>query len=946
MSFSMLRVKGAKEHNLKNIDVDMPRNQLVVITGVSGSGKSSLAFDTIYAEGQRRYVESLSSYARQFLDQMDKPDVESIEGLSPAISIEQKTTSRNPRSTVATVTEIYDYLRLLFARVGRPHCPSCDKPIASQSSSQIVETIMGYPQGTGLQIMAPVIRDRKGEFKKLFAELKVKGYSRAVVDGESIRLDEPPDLDKKYKHTIEVVIDRIKVNADKRDRIADSVEIAVQLGEGMVKLDFPRDEREPIYLSEDLVCLDCQLSFPELQPRDFSFNSPHGACPKCDGLGETRTFDRSLVVPDPRLSVSRGALEPFGSDRDTWHMSQIRQLAGYYDFSTKTPFKDLPTLIQTILLMGDKVDQLYTFEKNGNKYEFKTRYEGVIPNLKRRYRETSSQRIRDDLQKYMALNNCEDCSGDRLKPMPLAVRIEDRNVSQYTRLSVADAYQAFETLPLHGNDRLIADKILKEVVERLKFLNDVGLGYLTLNRGAATLSGGESQRIRLATQIGSKLMGVLYVLDEPSIGLHQRDNQKLLSTLKNMRDLGNTVIVVEHDQETIEESDYLIDIGPGAGEHGGEIIFAGPPSEIASCPESLTGRFLSGKEVIETPKKRRKFKKREMLQIKGARQNNLQNIDVQIPLQVFTCITGVSGSGKSTLIHEILSKSAARFINRSTARPGAHDSIKGLDRFDKIIEIDQSAIGRTPRSNPATYVGLFGPLRDLFAAVPESRARGYKPGRFSFNVKGGRCEVCEGGGMIKIEMHFLPDVYVTCEQCKGKRYNRETLEIHYRGKTINQVLEMTVEDAFTFFEHIPAVHNKLKTLMDVGLTYIRLGQPATTLSGGEAQRVKLSKELSKRDTGRTLYILDEPTTGLHFADVKKLLSVIQRLTDHKNTILIIEHNLDIIRGADYLIDMGPEGGDGGGKVVVTGTPEEVAMCEESYTGQFLKPLLFPETAMV
>ena len=943
MNQDYLHVKGAREHNLKNVEVRMPRNSLVVITGVSGSGKSSLAFDTIYAEGQRRYVESLSSYARQFLDQMDKPDVESIQGLSPAISIEQKTTGRNPRSTVATVTEIYDYLRLLFARIGRPHCPNCDKPIVTQSATQIVETIVAYPQGTAIQILAPVVRDRKGEYRKLFTELRTRGYARAIVDGELIRLEEPPELDKKYKHSIDVVIDRIVVDPQKRDRIADSVESALQLGEGLLKLDFPKDaDRVAVLMSEHLVCLDCQISFPELQPRNFSFNSPHGACPDCDGLGESRIFDEELVVPNPKLSLRKGALEPFGGNESGWHNSQIRQLGEKFRFSLDVPFHALKPGIKRMLLHGAEEDQMFVFEKNENRYQFKTRYEGVIPNLKRRYRETGSQKVREQLQRYMALNQCESCAGNRLQPLPLAVRIEEANISQYTRLSVRDALARFGNLSLQGNDLLIAEKILKEVVERLKFLNDVGLGYLTLSRAAATLSGGESQRIRLATQIGSKLMGVLYVLDEPSIGLHQRDNRKLLNTLKNMRDLGNTVIVVEHDEETIREADFLVDIGIGAGEHGGEIIFAGKPENITAYPNSLTGQFLSGKRAIATPTKRRKFPKTKMVKVKGARHNNLKNIDVRFPTGVFTCITGVSGSGKSTLVHEILSKAAQVKINRSNVRPGLHDSIAGLDQFDKIIEIDQSPIGRTPRSNPSTYVGLFSGIRDLFSAVPEARARGYKPGRFSFNVKGGRCEVCEGGGMIKIEMHFLPDVYVTCEQCKAKRYNRETLEILYRGKNISQVLNMTVEEAQTFFEHIPPVHNKLSTLMDVGLSYIRLGQAATTLSGGEAQRVKLSRELSKRDTGNTLYILDEPTTGLHFADVEKLLAVIQRLTDQKNTILIIEHNLDIIRSADYLIDMGPEGGDEGGTVVVAGTPEEVALHEASYTGRFLKPLLLPE----
>jgi len=945
MSQPFLHIKGAKEHNLDNVEVRIPRNKLIVFTGVSGSGKSSLAFDTIYAEGQRRYVESLSAYARQFLDQMDKPEVESIEGLSPAISIEQKTTSRNPRSTVATVTEIYDYLRLLFARIGRPHCPECGKPIASQSATQIVEAIMAYPESTALQILAPVVRDRKGEYRKLFKDLKVKGYSRAIVDGEMIRIEEPPDLDKKYKHTIEVVIDRIKVSSDKRDRIADSVETALSLAEGLLKLDFPRDDREPVYLSEDLVCLECNLSFPELQPRDFSFNSPHGACPKCDGLGESRDFDPSLVV-DEDQPVAKGALIPFGTDKNSWHNSQIRQMGKFYGIDLNRPFKLLEPQHQAKLLFGDDQELIYVFQRNRNKYEFKSIFEGVIPNLSRRYRETSSARVREEMQRFMSLNPCDQCGGQRLRPMPLAVRIDDSNISEYTCLSVSDALARFRGMSLAGNDALIAEKILKEVVERLGFLADVGLGYLTLNRNAGTLSGGESQRIRLATQIGSKLMGVLYVLDEPSIGLHQRDNRKLLRTLIGMRDLGNTVIVVEHDEETIREADFLVDIGPGAGEHGGKIVYAGPPADITTCEGSLTGKFLGGRETIPTPSRRRKFKKSEMIRVFGAKQNNLKDIDVAIPTGIFTCITGVSGSGKSTLIHEILSKSAQRLINRSSVRPGVHDRIKGLQRFDKIIEIDQSPIGRTPRSNPATYVGLFTPLRDLFAATPESRARGYKPGRFSFNVKGGRCEVCEGGGMIKIEMHFLPDVYVLCEQCKGKRYNRETLEIHYRGKTISDVLNMTIEDAFAFFEHVPAVRAKLKTLMDVGLSYVRLGQSATTLSGGEAQRVKLSKELSKRDTGSTLYILDEPTTGLHFADVKKLLAVIQRLTDQKNTILIIEHNLDVIRSADYLIDMGPEGGDGGGTVVVQGTPEEVATSTESHTGRFLATLLSGEEALV
>lgn len=939
LSHSHIHVKGAREHNLQNIDVSIPRNKLVVITGVSGSGKSSLAFDTIYAEGQRRYVESLSAYARQFLDQMEKPNVESIEGLSPAISIEQKTTSRNPRSTVATVTEIYDYLRLLFARIGKPHCPNCQKPIQSQTASQIIETILEFPEGTSLAIMAPVVKDRKGEYKKLFLDLKAKGYSRAMVDGLMIRLEEPPELDKKLKHTIEVVIDRIKVVPDKRDRIADSVETALKLGEGVIKLEFPKDSLPARLMSEHLVCLDCELSFPELQPRDFSFNSPHGACSSCDGLGETRTFDEILVVPDPSKTLAQGALIPFGDQDDGWHNSQVQQLAEKYKFSMNVPFENLPAKAKTMLLFGVDKEMYFVFERNGNQYKFKTRFEGVIPNLKRRYRETGSERVREQLQEYMSMNRCDVCHGQRLKPLPLAVKLRGENIAHFTSLAVRDALRTFEEINLEGNERLIADKILKEVSERLKFLNDVGLGYLTLNRSTGTLSGGESQRIRLATQIGSKLMGVLYVLDEPSIGLHQRDNRRLLNTLKEMRDLGNTVIVVEHDEETITEADHLIDIGPGAGEHGGRVIYSGPPKGIHDAKDSVTGRFLGGHESIETPEKRRRFDPAAMVRIYGAEHNNLKKIDVAFPTKVFTCITGVSGSGKSTLVHEILSKTAQRQINRSTCRPGRHDRVEGLEQFDKIIEIDQSPIGRTPRSNPATYVGLFGPLRELFAKVPESRARGYQPGRFSFNVKGGRCEVCQGGGLIKIEMHFLPDVYVVCEQCKGMRYNRETLEISYRGKTINDVLNMTVEEALEFFKKIPQVRKKLQTLCDVGLTYIRLGQPATTLSGGEAQRVKLSKELSKRDTGQTLYILDEPTTGLHFADVQKLLQVIQRLTDQNNTIVVIEHNLDVIRCADYLIDMGPEGGDEGGTVIATGTPEHVSTVPQSYTGEFLKKLL-------
>jgi len=946
MSLDHIFVKGAKEHNLKGIDVRIPREKLVVITGLSGSGKSSLAFDTIYAEGQRRYVESLSSYARQFLDQMEKPDVESIEGLSPAISIEQKTTSRNPRSTVATVTEIYDYLRLLFARIGIPHCPECGERIESQSATQIIDGLMAYPQGTSIMILAPIVRDRKGEYKKLFHELRAKGYTRVIVDDEAYRLDSVPELDKKYKHSIDVVVDRIKVHAEKRDRAADSVENALELGDGLLKLVFPKEDRPPRLMSEHLVCLTCGCSFPELQPRNFSFNSPHGACPQCDGLGENRAFDPALIVPDPSLSIQRGAIKPFGDRDGGWYMNQLRKLADHYGFSMRTPFSKLKQKVKRLVLWGADEELVFVYEKKDTRFQFKSKYEGVIPNLKRRFRDTGSAAVREQLQAYMSLNKCERCQGNRLQPLPLAVRIKGLNIAEITALSVREALTHFEQLQLDGNEAIIADKIVKEVRERLRFLNNVGLGYLTQNRSAGTLSGGESQRIRLATQLGSKLMGVLYVLDEPSIGLHQRDNRRLLETLRGMRDLGNSVLVVEHDEETIREADHLIDMGPGAGEHGGEVVFAGEPEDILECESSITGRFLKGSEQIETPARRRRFNKAKMVTVRGARENNLKDIEVKIPTQVFCCVTGVSGSGKSTLVHQILYKALHKHIYNSRRRPGKHDKILGIRQFDKIIEIDQSPIGRTPRSNPATYVGLFGPLRELFASVPESRARGYKPGRFSFNVKGGRCETCQGGGLIKIEMHFLPDVYVTCEQCKGKRYNRETLEVHYKGKTISDVLNMTIEDAYHFFENIPSVFSRLKTLMAVGLSYIRLGQPATTLSGGEAQRVKLSRELSKRDTGRTLYILDEPTTGLHFADVKKLLQVIQRLVDQKNTVLIIEHNLDVIRSSDYVIDLGPEGGENGGLVVACGTPEEIAEVDQSHTGRFLRRSLGKELESV
>jgi len=937
MSQTHIHVKGAREHNLKNLEVWIPRDKLVVITGLSGSGKSTLAFDTIYAEGQRRYVESLSSYARQFLDQMEKPEVEFIEGLSPAISIEQKTTSRNPRSTVATVTEIYDYLRLLFCRIGVPHCPDCGRLIEKQSASQIIAGILALPEGTAITVLAPVVRDRKGEYRKLFKELHGRGYSRALVDGVQIRLEDPPDLDKQIKHTIEVVIDRIKVAPERRERVADACENALKLAEGMLKLAFS-DGREPKLMSENLVCLHCERSFPELAPRNFSFNSPHGACPTCDGLGETREFDENLVVPDARRELEV-AIAPFEDKDGHWYKAQLTQLAANYGFSLRTPFNRLNEAQRQMILHGSDDELLFDYNMQNSRYQFKARFEGVMPLLKRRFRETSSQTVREQLEAYMSLSLCQSCQGLRLQKQPMSVTIEGMNIAQFTTLSVAKALAWISAIDLKGNAAIIAEKVLAEVTERLRFLNDVGLSYLNLNRNAGTLSGGESQRIRLATQLGSKLMGVLYVLDEPSIGLHQKDNRRLLETLRNMRDLGNTVLVVEHDEETIREADYVLDMGPGAGEHGGELVFAGTPAELERCPQSITGQFLAGVQSIPTPNSRRKAKKTAGITIIGAQEHNLKEVDVTFPIGVLTCVTGVSGSGKSTLVHEILYKAAHNQVYGTRHKVGRHQSIKGLQAFDKIIEIDQSPIGRTPRSNPATYVGLFAPLRDLFASTQESKARGYSPGRFSFNVKGGRCEVCQGDGLLCIEMHFLPDVYVTCEECKGKRYNRETLEIRYRGHNIHEVLEMTVEEALQVFANIPKVKSKLSTLMEVGLGYIRLGQSATTLSGGEAQRVKLSKELSKRSTGQTLYLLDEPTTGLHFADVRKLLEVLHRLVAQNNTMVVIEHNLDVIRCADHVIDMGPEGGDLGGEVIAMGTPEEVAANERSWTGRYLAQLL-------
>ncbi|WP_243302606.1 excinuclease ABC subunit UvrA [Geothrix oryzisoli] len=939
-----IHIKGAREHNLKNFDLSLPRNQLVVITGLSGSGKSSLAFDTLYAEGQRRYVESLSAYARQFLDQMEKPDVDSIEGLSPAISIEQKTTSKNPRSTVATVTEIYDYLRLLFARTGKPTCVACGEPIASQTIQEMADQILAKPEGTKLQILAPVVRGRKGEYKKLLQDLMKRGYIRARVNGQMLDLTEGvPDLDKQKKHTLEVVIDRLKVSPAIQSRLADSLEIACNLAEGSALVDL--DGAEQLFSSK-LACNNTKcgkfgLGLPELEPRSFSFNTPYGACPACDGLGFKRQFAEELIIPNPALSINEGAIQASGwksvSD-DGWRSQMLDQLARKAKFSLDTPWKKLPADIRRLLLHGTEKEMRFTYENKKNRYDFVHHFEGIVGNLERRYRETTSEEIRAELEESMQIIPCETCAGQRLRPEVLAVYVGGLNIAQVVAQSVRLARTWFADLALEGKDAVIAEKVLKEIRERLGFLDDVGLGYLTLDRSAATLSGGEGQRIRLATQIGSKLQGVLYVLDEPSIGLHQRDNLQLIHTLKEMRDLGNTVLVVEHDLETILAADHVVDMGPGAGEHGGFVVAQGTPDEIGRMPGSITGDFLSGRDVIPVPRTRRKAK-RGHLSVVGAEENNLKKVDADFPIGLFTCVTGVSGSGKSTLVNEILYKALANQLHQGVHIVGKHKAIKGLEAIDKVIDIDQAPIGRTPRSNPATYTGLFTPLRELFAQLPESKARGYAPGRYSFNVKGGRCEKCEGDGVLKIEMHFLPDVYVTCEQCKGKRYNRETLEIHYKGHSISEVLAMTVEEALALFAPIPVLANKLQTLMDVGLGYIRLGQSATTLSGGEAQRVKLAKELSKRATGRTVYILDEPTTGLHLKDIQKLLEVVNRLVETGNTLIVIEHNLDVIKTADWILDLGPEGGGEGGRVIALGTPEEVARKKASVTGRYLAPYL-------
>jgi excinuclease ABC subunit A len=930
-------VKGAREHNLKNIDVVLPRNKLVVITGLSGSGKSSLAFDTIYAEGQRRYVESLSSYARQFLGLMEKPDVDQIDGLSPAISIDQKSTSRNPRSTVATVTEIYDYLRLLYARIGIPHCPVCGQPVTRQTASHIIDQIAALPKSSRLTIMAPVIMDKKGAFEHIPEQYTRAGFARVRVDGVVYALDEFPTLDKNYKHTIEVVIDRLVNDEDSRSRLAQSVEQGLEIGEGKVRV-ADADSKEEFNYSLLYACLDHpEITIPELEPRTFSFNSPHGACPVCTGIGSRLEVDPELVIPNGRLTIAEGAIRPFNRvSTDAWYMKKLQAVADRYGFSLHVPTGELKSADIDRIMYGTGTEK-YRVSLGGGR-AFETTYEGVVPNLERRHKETESEFMRNDIERFMQEKPCYACKGLRLKPEVLAVTIADHSIMDMCMLSIDDAVTLFDSLNLSEKELFIAKQVLKEIMARLGFLRDVGLNYLTLLRSAVTLSGGEAQRIRLATQIGSGLQGVLYVLDEPSIGLHQRDNNRLITTLKHLQELGNTVIVVEHDEDTIREADYLLDIGPGAGIHGGHVVAAGSPDQVAATKDSITGQYLSGRKSIAIPKKRRSGNGKSLV-VRGARENNLRGVDVSIPLGELVVVSGVSGSGKSSLINDILAKELQARLHRANTVPGRHDDIEGIEHLDKAIVIDQSPIGRTPRSNPATYTGLFTPIRELFAGTPEAKLRGYSPGRFSFNVRGGRCENCAGDGIIKIEMHFLPDVYVPCEVCHGKRYNREALEIHYKDKTISDVLEMTCDQALEFFENIPVIARKLQTMVDVGLGYITLGQSATTLSGGEAQRVKLATELSRRATGRTLYILDEPTTGLHIDDVKRLLNVLHALVDAGNSMVVIEHNLDVIKSADWLIDMGPEGGANGGLVVATGTPEQVAQAADSYTGQYLKPLL-------
>lgn len=934
-------IKGAKVHNLKNVDLEIPRDKFVVFTGLSGSGKSSLAFDTLYAEGQRRYVESLSAYARQFLGQMNKPDVEYIEGLSPAISIDQKTTSRNPRSTVGTVTEIYDYLRLLYARIGVPHCPKCGKEIKAQTIDQMVDKIMEMPERTRIQILAPLIRGRKGEHVKVLENIRKNGFVRARVDGEIVELaEEEIKLEKTKKHNIEAVVDRLAVKPDVKSRLADSLETALGLGEGLVLINVIGEG--DILFSEKFACPDCGISIDELAPRAFSFNSPFGKCDKCDGLGTLMEIDEDLVIPDKSKSLSEGAVLPWagtsGKD-DSWTYSVLKALAKEYNFSLDTPIQDLPSEIVNILLYGTNGKTIRVrYERESGVGEFNHNFEGVINSLKRRYMESNSDYIKTEIEGYMSDAPCPKCKGARLKPEILAVTVGDKNIYEFCLMSIKDELDYIENLVLSEKDTIISGQILKEIRSRLKFLVDVGLDYLDLWRNAGTLSGGEAQRIRLATQIGSSLVGVLYILDEPSIGLHQRDNDKLIATLKHLRDLGNTLVVVEHDEDTMRAADCIVDIGPGAGEHGGKVVAVGTLEEISKCQESITGQYLSGRKSIEVPEKRRK-PNGSYITLMGAMENNLKNINVKFPLGVFTAVTGVSGSGKSTLVNEILYKGLNKKLNNSKNMPGKHKDILGAENIDKIINIDQSPIGRTPRSNPATYTGVFDMIREVFATTSEARMRGYKPGRFSFNVKGGRCEACSGDGIIKIEMQFLSDVYVPCEVCKGKRYNRETLEVKYKGKNIDEVLNMTVEEALKFFENLPRIKNKLQTLMDVGLGYVKLGQPSTQLSGGEAQRIKLAYELSKRSTGKTLYILDEPTTGLHIDDVKRLIEILQRLTDCGNTVVVIEHNLDVIKCADYLIDLGPEGGERGGTILASGTPEEITKIKNSYTGQYLKKML-------
>jgi len=938
MAADELVVHGAREHNLKDITVRLPRNALICITGLSGSGKSSLAFDTIYAEGQRRYVESLSAYARQFLQMMEKPDVDSIDGLSPAISIDQKTTSRNPRSTVGTVTEIYDYLRLLYARVGRPHCPIDGRPITGQSIDAIVEEILSLPDGTRFTVNAPVVRDRKGEYRELFESLRSEGFSRVKVDGEQHTLEEPPTLDKKFKHTIEVVVDRLVMKEDLRTRLTGSVETAAALAEGLVVVD-QVDSGEAKTYSQNFACPVHGSVLPELQPRIFSFNSPHGACPRCTGLGAQQEIDPDLLVPDSGLSIDDGALVPWAVGGSGFYESVIQAIADRYEIPTDVPWRELTQEQQDWFLHGTDGDKVYVQYRNkmGRRRSYMIAFEGIVSSLERRYRETDSSTQRERIEEYMSFRPCPVCKGARLKPEVLAVTVGDRNIHQFTKQSITAALRFLDSLDLTKTEQLIGHRIVKEIRERLTFLDDVGVGYLNLDRASATLSGGEAQRLRLATQIGAQLVGVLYILDEPSIGLHQRDNDKLIGTLERLRNLGNTVVVVEHDEQMMRSADWLVDMGPGAGEHGGHVVAEGTAAKVQRNKKSVTGQFLSGTREIAVPERR--LEDNGWFTILGAAENNLKGIDVEFPIGKFVAVTGVSGSGKSTLVNEIVYKSLANRLQRTRTKPGVHAGVEGIEAFDKVIEIDQRPIGRTPRSNPATYTDLFTHIRELYSLTPDAKVRGYKPGRFSFNVKGGRCETCKGDGQIKIEMHFLPDVYVPCETCKGKRYNRETLEVRFKGKTISDVLEMSVEEALHFFSKIPKIHRRLQTLHDVGLDYMTLGQPATTLSGGEAQRVKLAAELCKVATGRTLYILDEPTTGLHFADIEKLLEVLQRLVDGGNTVLVIEHNLDVIKQADYLVDLGPEGGEAGGEIVASGTPEEVAAVGESYTGQFLRRLL-------